>query len=80
LHSHIPDVIGFTHGLRALVADDGWVAIEVHHLLTLIQRNQYDTIYHEHFQYYTSGFRPKGTGSRWTVIGRAAVVTGIIEW
>ncbi|MFE5506127.1 MULTISPECIES: class I SAM-dependent methyltransferase [Amycolatopsis] len=53
VYAHIPDIIGFTHGLRALVADDGWVSIEVQHLLTLIQDNQYDTIYHEHFQYYT---------------------------
>src|SRR3569833_658768 len=53
VYAHIPDVIGFTTGLRALVADDGWVSIEVQHLLTLIEKNQYDTIYHEHFQYYT---------------------------
>lgn len=53
VYAHIPDVVGFTKGLRALVADDGWVSIEVHHLLTLIEQNQYDTIYHEHFQYYT---------------------------
>jgi hypothetical protein len=53
VYAHIPDVVGFTQGLRALVADDGWVSIEVQHLLTLIELNQYDTIYHEHFQYYT---------------------------
>ncbi|GAB3672227.1 class I SAM-dependent methyltransferase [Actinocorallia lasiicapitis] len=53
VYAHIPDVLGFTRGLRALVADDGWVSIEVQHLLTLIELNQYDTIYHEHFQYYT---------------------------
>jgi hypothetical protein len=53
VYAHIPDVIGFTQGLRALVADDGWVSIEVQHLLTLMEFNQYDTIYHEHFQYYT---------------------------
>ena len=53
VYAHIPDVLGFTAGLRALVADDGWVSIEVQHLLTLMQLNQYDTIYHEHFQYYT---------------------------
>ncbi|MFS8197670.1 class I SAM-dependent methyltransferase [Streptomyces sp. CWNU-52B] len=53
VYAHIPDVVGFTQGLRALVADDGWVSIEVQHLLTLIEENQYDTIYHEHFQYYT---------------------------
>lgn len=53
VYAHIPDIVGFTRGLRALVADDGWVSIEVQHLLTLIEENQYDTIYHEHFQYYT---------------------------
>ncbi|MBP2706414.1 class I SAM-dependent methyltransferase [Microbispora sp. RL4-1S] len=53
VYAHIPDVIGFTRGLRALVADDGWVSIEVQHLLTLIESTQYDTVYHEHFQYYT---------------------------
>ncbi|MBB6556364.1 hypothetical protein HD593_011159 [Nonomuraea rubra] len=53
VYAHIPDVIGFTEGLRTLVADDGLVSVEVQHLLTLMQLNQYDTIYHEHFQYYT---------------------------
>ncbi|WP_433505942.1 methyltransferase domain-containing protein [Pseudonocardia halophobica] len=53
VYAHIPDVVGFTEGLRALVADDGWVSIEVQHLLTLVERTQFDTVYHEHFQYYT---------------------------
>jgi hypothetical protein len=53
VYAHIPDVVGFTKGLRSLVADDGWVSIEVQHLLTLVARTQFDTIYHEHFQYYT---------------------------
>jgi len=53
VYAHIPDVVGFTKGLRSMVADDGWVSIEVQHLLTLVQRTQFDTIYHEHFQYYT---------------------------
>ena len=35
------------------MADDGWVSIEVQHLLTLVERTQFDTVYHEHFQYYT---------------------------
>lgn len=55
VYAHIPDVVGFTEGLRALVADDGWVVIEVQHLLTLMQNTQFDTVYHEHFQYYTVG-------------------------
>ena len=55
VYAHIPDVVGFTRGLRELVADDGWVSIEVQHLLTLVRHTQFDTIYHEHFQYYTVG-------------------------
>jgi hypothetical protein len=64
VYAHIPDVVGFTKGLRALVADDGWVSIEVQHLLTMMELNQYDTIYHEHFQYYTvaSAQRALATG------------------
>ncbi|WP_425565885.1 methyltransferase domain-containing protein [Pseudonocardia ailaonensis] len=53
VYAHIPDVVGFTRGLRELVKDDGWVSIEVQHLLTLVELTQFDTIYHEHFQYYT---------------------------
>ena len=53
VYAHIPDIIGFTKGLRALLNDDGWLSIEVQYLASLIAENQYDTIYHEHFQYYT---------------------------
>lgn len=53
VYAHVPDLLDFTRGLRALVADHGAVTIEVQHLLRLVERNQYDTIYHEHFQYYT---------------------------
>ncbi len=53
VYAHVPDLVDFTRGLRALVRDDGAVSIEVQHLLRLVERNQYDTIYHEHFQYYT---------------------------
>ncbi|MBO1767328.1 class I SAM-dependent methyltransferase [Allobranchiibius sp. GilTou38] len=53
VYAHIPDLLGFTRALRGLVADDGTVSIEVHHALNLVQYAQFDTIYHEHFQYYT---------------------------
>jgi SAM-dependent methyltransferase len=53
VYAHVPDIAGFTQGLRRLVAEDGWVSIEVQHLLTLVQLTQFDTIYHEHFQYYS---------------------------
>ncbi|MEP6816870.1 MAG: class I SAM-dependent methyltransferase [Marmoricola sp.] len=54
VYAHIPDLLGFTRALRGLVADDGWVSIEVHHALHLVAEAQFDTIYHEHFQYYTA--------------------------
>ncbi len=49
--AHVPDIVDFSKGLRALVADDGYVSIEIPHLLRLIRGNEYDTIYHEHFSY-----------------------------
>ena len=53
VYAHIPDLLGFTRSLRGLLADDGWLSIEVHHALNLVSLGQFDTIYHEHFQYYT---------------------------
>ena len=49
--AHVPDIKGFAAGLRALVKDEGMVTLEFPHLLRLIERRQYDTIYHEHFSY-----------------------------
>ena len=49
--AHVPDIVDFSKGLRALVADHGRVSIEVQHLLRLIEGNEYDTIYHEHYSY-----------------------------
>jgi SAM-dependent methyltransferase len=49
--AHVPDIKGFAAGLRALVKDEGVVTLEFPHLLRLIERRQYDTIYHEHFSY-----------------------------
>lgn len=53
VYAHIPDLLGFTEGLRILLADDGHLSIEVHHALHLVASAQFDTVYHEHFQYYT---------------------------
>ena len=53
VYAHVPDLLGFTRALRTLMADDGWLTIEVHHALHLVTLGQFDTIYHEHFQYYT---------------------------
>jgi SAM-dependent methyltransferase len=51
--AHVPDIRGFAAGLRALLKDSGLVTLEFPHLLRLIERRQYDTIYHEHFSYLT---------------------------
>lgn len=53
VYAHIPDLLGFTRSLRMLLAADGWLSIEVHHAGNLVGSAQFDTVYHEHFQYYT---------------------------
>ena len=47
----MPDIVGFSRGMRALVADDGWVSIEVMHLLA--RRREFEMVYSEHCQYLT---------------------------
>ncbi len=51
--AHVPDLNDFVAGLAALVAPAGVVSIEVPHLLRLIEGVQFDTIYHEHFSYFS---------------------------
>jgi hypothetical protein len=49
--AHVPDIVDFATGLRVLAGESGTVAIEIPHLLRLIEGNLYDTIYHEHYSY-----------------------------
>jgi SAM-dependent methyltransferase len=49
--AHVPDINDFVSGMKALLAENGTITMEFPHLLKLIQHNQYDTIYHEHFSY-----------------------------
>jgi hypothetical protein len=51
--AHTPELLDFARGLRELVADTGLVSLEFPHLLRLIEGRQYDTIYHEHYSYFT---------------------------
>jgi hypothetical protein len=53
IYAHFPDLFGFTRSLRDLMSEDGWLTMEVQHALSLVTLGQFDTIYHEHFQYYT---------------------------
>jgi SAM-dependent methyltransferase len=51
--AHIPDLNDFTAGLAMLLGPGGLMSIEVAYLAKLIEHNEFDTIYHEHFMYYT---------------------------
>jgi predicted TPR repeat methyltransferase len=48
---HVPDVNDFVAGVAHLLADDGVATFEFPHLLRLVEGNQFDTIYHEHYSY-----------------------------
>ncbi|MBL8476014.1 MAG: class I SAM-dependent methyltransferase [Methyloversatilis sp.] len=49
--AHVPDINDFVAGFARLLKDDGVATFEFPHLLNLVQLNQFDTIYHEHFSY-----------------------------
>ncbi len=49
--AHVPDINDFVGGLPILLKSDGVITFEFPHLLQLIDKNQFDTIYHEHFSY-----------------------------
>ena len=49
--AHVPDINDFVQGMKILLKENGVITMEFPHLLQLIQWNQFDTIYHEHFSY-----------------------------
>lgn len=51
--AHVPDVNDFVKGLKIALKDDGVITLEFPHIMLLIEKNQFDTIYHEHFSYYS---------------------------
>ena len=51
--AHVPNLNDFVKGLKILLKPKGVITIEFPHLLELIQQNQFDTIYHEHFSYFS---------------------------
>ncbi|HWM09609.1 MAG TPA: class I SAM-dependent methyltransferase [Solirubrobacteraceae bacterium] len=51
--AHVPDLNDFVGGMKALLAEGGQITMEFPHLLRLVQDNQWDTIYHEHFSYFS---------------------------
>lgn len=49
--AHVPDLNDFVAGMKILLKPGGVITMEFPHLLRLIEGNQFDTIYHEHFSY-----------------------------
>jgi SAM-dependent methyltransferase len=53
--AHVPDLNDFVGGAKLLLAPRGVLTMEFPHLLRLVEGNQFDTIYHEHFSYLSFG-------------------------
>ncbi|HEX8066162.1 MAG TPA: class I SAM-dependent methyltransferase [Thermoleophilaceae bacterium] len=53
--AHTPDVNDFVAGMKALLKPHGVVTVEFPHLVRLVEDSQFDTIYHEHFSYFSFG-------------------------
>jgi SAM-dependent methyltransferase len=51
--AHVPDLNDFTAGLKIALKPRGVITLEFPHLLRLVEHNQFDTIYHEHFSYFS---------------------------
>jgi hypothetical protein len=49
--AHVPDIVDFVGGMKLLLRETGVVTMEFPHLMHLVDDNQFDTIYHEHFSY-----------------------------
>jgi len=53
--AHVPDINDFAQGLMVLLESGGTVTLEFPHLMRLLECNQFDTVYHEHFSYLSLG-------------------------
>ena len=51
VYAHVPDINDFTRGLKVALKKGGTITLEFPHLMELIEHNQFDTVYHEHFSY-----------------------------
>ena len=51
--AHVPDINDFVEGMNILLKPQGVITMEFPHLLQLMEQNQFDTIYHEHFSYFS---------------------------
>lgn len=51
--AHVPNLNDFVYGMKLLLKPSGIITMEFPHLLRLMEENQFDTIYHEHFSYFS---------------------------
>ncbi|ATX78643.1 Methyltransferase domain-containing protein [Mariprofundus aestuarium] len=49
--AHVPDINDFTRGMTRLLKPEGTITLEFPHLKNLVELNQFDTVYHEHYSY-----------------------------
>jgi len=49
--AHVPDIMDFVGGMKIVLKPSGVITMEFPHLMQLVDNNQFDTIYHEHFSY-----------------------------
>ncbi len=51
--AQVPDINSFVGGMKLLLASGGTITLEFPHLVRLMEENQFDTVYHEHFSYFS---------------------------
>ena len=51
--AHVPNLDDFIQGLRVILKSEGVITLEFPHLLSMMEECQFDTIYHEHFSYFS---------------------------
>jgi SAM-dependent methyltransferase len=55
VYAHVPDLNDFTAGLKIALAPGGTLTLEFPHLMQMVAQRQFDTIYHEHYSYFSFG-------------------------
>ncbi len=53
VYAHVPDLNDFTAGLKTALKSGGTITLEFTHLMRLIEHTLFDTVYHEHFSYFS---------------------------
>ena len=49
--AHVPNIVDFVAGMKMVLKENGVITMEFPHLLQLMENNQFDTVYHEHYSY-----------------------------